>query len=129
MTVISYSCVVIDFVILGNSEENIQEVFLLQKNKQIATIFKVNENKRETRNIEGTIMRVYWTPFMMSYVVIYRNILNELKFSANLKDQDYYNYKVYNDLNFRLEYSEREIDLIWQVDINNDRKLIMTNTI
>ncbi len=63
----------------------------------------------------------------MNYVVIYRNILNELKFSANFKDQDIYNYKVYNDINFRLEYSEREIDLIWQVESNNNRKLTMIN--
>jgi hypothetical protein len=63
----------------------------------------------------------------MNYVVIYRNILNELKFSANIKDQDIYNYKVYNDINFRLEYSEREIDLIWQVEFNNNRKLTVIN--
>ena len=115
MIVKIFVILVIDFVILGDPEENIEEVFLLQKNKQTAIVYKLKENKQETRGIDGTILRAYWTPLNLNYTIIYRNILNELKFSANLRDNDLYNYKVCNELNFRLEYSEREIDLIWQV--------------
>ena len=75
---------VIDFTVLGNEEDDILEFLLLNKNKQIAMIYNVNTNSIENVNIEGSINRVYWSPFTQGYSVIYRNVLNQLKFSENI---------------------------------------------
>src|SRR5690606_9984437 len=74
---------VIDFVVLGEEETPLQSIFLLHKNRQHAVIYNVVEGKKETRNIEGSILRVYKTPFAKGQTVLYRNVLSELKFSAN----------------------------------------------
>lgn len=104
----------IDFVILGN-EEIFKDLFLLSKNKQTAIILNLETQTKQSKNIDGTILRVYWTPFCNGHTVLYRNILNELKFSANFKSEDQFDFKNINDNCFRLDYSEREIDVIWKV--------------
>jgi hypothetical protein len=136
---------VIDFTILGNKDrENMRtglgennlvnqvieqdifkNIFLLHKNRQHALIYNIKENKKETKNIEGSVLRVYWTPFCEGQTVLYRNILSELKFSSNLKmTNEVMDYRCINDNSFRLDYSERETDIVWKrIDPNTEKYL------
>jgi len=118
---INYINIDIDFIILGEEEENFNSLLLLQKNKQNASVYryKENPNNLDIQNIDGTIFRIYWTPFLKGYAVLYRNILNELKFSNNYKvgNENLMDYKISSDRSFQLEYTDREIDLCWKVSI------------
>lgn len=112
---------VIDFVILDgnahqlNKHHKIKHIFMLNKLKQVAEIFNLDENVIEKKQIEGTVLRVYSTPFNNGYTVLYRNILNELKYSANYRDSDLFDFKCSDSTLLRLDYSEREVDIIWKV--------------
>jgi hypothetical protein len=112
---------VIDFVVLGNSESDFNELFLLNKNKQSGSIFNLKEKtKKDGLNLEGTVLRLYWTPFNNGYTLLYRNILSELKYSNNANPiNDVYDYRCGN-ITLRLDYSEREIDVVWK-KIENDK--------
>jgi hypothetical protein len=114
---------VIDFVILDsnayelNKNQKIKYIFLLNKLKQVADIFNLESNAIEKKQIEGTILRVYSTPFNNGYTVLYRNILNELKYSANYSNGDLFDFKCSDSTLLRLDYSEREVDVVWKVNI------------
>jgi len=116
---------VIDFVILDsnihetNKHQKINHVFMLNKQKQVADIFTLDSNTIDKKQIEGTILRVYSTPFNNGYTVLYRNILNELKYSANYKNNnDKLDFKSSDITLLRLDYSEREVDVVWKVKIS-----------
>jgi len=112
---------VIDFVILEgnayalNKHQKIKHIFMLNKSKQVAEIFTLESNLVEKKQIEGTILRVYSSPFNSGYTVLYRNILNELKYSANYNSNDLFDFKCSDNTLLRLDYSEREVDVIWKV--------------
>ena len=108
---------VIDFVILNNNstEKKIKHIFLLNKKKQVGEIYDLEDNKIDIQQIEGTILRVYSTPFNNGYTVLYRNILNELKYSANYRSNNLFDFKNTDNTLLRLDYSEREVDIIWKV--------------
>jgi len=112
----------IDFVILdssayeNNKNEKINDIFLLNKQKQIADIYILDKNIIDKKQIEATILRVYNTPFNNGYTVLYRNVLNELKYSMNYKNKnDILDFKCSDITLLRLDYSEREVDIIWKV--------------
>lgn len=113
---------VIDFIILNNMIKDnknnpIKHIFLLNKQKQVADVFDLSTEKIEKHQIEGTILRVYSTPFNNGYTVLYRNILNELRYSTNYKSNDLFDFKTSENVLLRLDYSEREVDIIWKVII------------
>jgi WD40 repeat protein len=105
-----------DFIILGDKDsEDFRDLLLLAKSKLFVTVYNIIESRKENKNIEGSILKMYWTPFCFGYTVLYRNALNELKFSSNLTSMEMMDFKNINDKCYRLDYSEREIDIIWKV--------------
>jgi WD40 repeat protein len=108
---------IIDFIVLGNGELEFKELFLLNKSRQFITLYNWETKAlAENLNIDGTVLRLYNTPFTKGYTVLYRNILSELKFSSNISQQnEFYDFKCSNVNTYRLDYSEREIDIVWKV--------------
>jgi len=107
---------IIDFSILGAEDSaDFKYVFLLHKNKSEGLIYNVENKTKVSKNLETSITRVYKTPFAEGHCVVYRNVVNELKFSANLRSSDLFDFKCTNENSFRLDYSEREIDICWKV--------------
>lgn len=108
---------IIDFLILGNQDEKSNFVYMISKDKQNGIIYSITEKKKLVKGIDASVVRVYNTPFNNGYCVLYRNVLNELKFSANLIEEDQFAFKCINDNTFKLDFSEREIDVIFNVSI------------
>lgn len=75
---------IIDYSPIGSEESELNEILMIDKTKQIASIYNISLNEIKSYNIEGSINRVYYTPFSEGYAVIYRNVLNQLKFSENI---------------------------------------------
>ena len=94
-------------------------MLLLQKFKQSVCLYRYKENPNglDVKNIDGTIFRIYWTPFLKGNAVLYRNILNELRFSNNYKlgNESIADFKISSDKSFQLEYTDREVDICWKV--------------
>jgi WD40 repeat protein len=107
---------VIDFVCLGTEEIEFKELFLLSKSRQVIAIYNWEAKQlMENINIDGTVLRLYNTPFTNGYTVLYRNTLSELKFSSNINAQNNaYDFRCDNINTYRLDYSEREIDIVWK---------------
>jgi hypothetical protein len=132
---------IIDFIILGkNVNYNFYNdfIYLISNDKQTGFVFSFSNWLRiQNYNIEASVLRVYQTPFTSGYCVLYRNILNELRFSENYKppslpnfnneeinpyedDNDEYNnenitnekFKISDVNEIKLDYNEREIDVI-----------------
>ena len=79
---------VIDFVILGNNyDSNILNdyLYMLGKDKQNGYLYQISKETEIKIEIESSALRVYHTPFNEGYCILYRNLLNELKFSENYK--------------------------------------------
>ena len=79
---------VIDFVILGNNyDSNLLNdyVYMLGKDKQNGYLYQINTDTETKIEIESSALRIYHTPFNDGYCILYRNLLNELKFSDNYK--------------------------------------------
>ena len=133
---------IIDFIILGkNVNYNFYNdfIYLISNDKQTGFVFSFSNWLRiQNYNIEASVLRVYQTPFTSGYCVLYRNILNELRFSENYKppslpnfnneeinpyedDNDEYNnenitnekFKISDVNEIKLDYNEREIDVIF----------------
>ena len=135
---------VIDFVFLGNRKNNNQNdlIYMLSKDKQTGIIYSISSRNSEQKPIESTVKRIYNTPFNNGYCILYRNMLDELRFSENyipfiqqeekeLKENPYkldegnpYNnnnddiqsklsFKLIQTNMFKLDYNEREIDVIF----------------
>jgi len=90
-------------------------IFFLKNDNQFALIYDIESKTEKTQRIEGTILRVYATPFVSGFVVLYRNALNELRYSKNFSDGDQFNFETSEFALMRLDYSEREVDIIWKV--------------
>ena len=82
-----------DFIILGNSELNIESdyLYMLGKDMRNGFLFQISTGKLTTNEIDSSALRIYHTPFNDGYCVLYRNVLNELKFSQNYKPYDFKN--------------------------------------
>ena len=135
---------IIDFVFLGERKYNNDNdlIFMLNKDKQTGIIYSISTENSEQKQIESTVKRVYNTPFNNGYCILYRNMLDELRFSENykpifkqenneIKDNPYaldddnpYNngnediqskllFKPIQTNMFKLDYNEREIDIIF----------------
>ena len=79
---------IIDFVILGNNyDQNILNdyIYLLGKDKQNGYLYQISTEKETKIEIESSALRIYHTPFNEGYCILYRNLLNELKYSENYK--------------------------------------------
>ena len=76
---------VIDFVFLGNRKNNNQNdlIYMLNKDKQTGIIYSISSRSSEQKPIESTVKRIYNTPFNNGYCILYRNMLDELRFSEN----------------------------------------------
>lgn len=105
---------VIDFVLLG---EDKKYLLMIQKDKHSALLYDIQNEAQQTISIDASVNRVYNTPFCEGYCVLYRNVLNELKFSENLLPSDLGNegsklrFKSINENQFKLDFSEREVDI------------------
>ena len=79
---------VIDFVILGNNyDSNILNdyLYMLGKDKQNGYLYQISTETETKIEIESSALRIYHTPFNEGYCILYRNLLNELKFSENYR--------------------------------------------
>ena len=79
---------IIDFVILGNNyDSNITNdyIYMLGKDKQNGYLYQISTENETKIEIESSALRIYHTPFNEGYCILYRNLLNELKFSENYK--------------------------------------------
>lgn len=109
-----------DFVILNdnlyhkNAQSDIIFIFFLKNDNQNAMIYDIESKSITTKRIEGTILRVYPTPFVSGFTVLYRNALNELRYSKNFLGQDQFDFETSEFALMRLDYSEREVDIIWK---------------
>ena len=80
-----------DFVFLGdNNDFNINNdyVYILGKDMQNGFLYQISTTKLTKIEIESSALRIYHTPFNDGYCILYRNLLNELKFSNNYKKID-----------------------------------------
>jgi hypothetical protein len=93
----------------------INYIYFLKNDNQFAVIYDIQNKTEKPQRIEGTILRVYSTPFVGGFVVLYRNALNELRYSKNFSDKDQFNFETSDFALMRLDYSEREVDIIWKV--------------
>lgn len=83
---------VIDFVFLGNNNDlNIYNdyIYMLGKDKQNGFLLKISTSVATKIEIESSASRIYHTPFNDGYCILYRNLLNELKYSQNYKKIDF----------------------------------------
>ena len=79
---------VIDFVVLGNNyDSNILNdyIYMLGKDKQNGYLYQISTESETKIEIESSALRIYHTPFNEGYCILYRNLLNELKYSDNYK--------------------------------------------
>jgi hypothetical protein len=104
---------------LSDFQQNnkINFIYFLKNDNQFALIYDIESKTQKTQRIEGTILRVYSTPFAGGFVVLYRNALNELRYSKNFTDNNRFNFETSEFALMRLDYSEREVDIIWKVSI------------
>ena len=111
---------VIDFVLLGTST-NIDTSLMIHKDKHNAILYTISANTREMTSLDASVVRVYNTPFNNGNCVLYRNVLNELKFSDNLTNakNDITQFKCVNTITYKLDFSEREIDVLFTTYDNN----------
>ena len=155
-----------DFVILGNNSDlNISNdyIYMLGKDMQNGFLYQISTGNLTKIEIESSALRIYHTPFNDGYCILYRNLLNELKFSENykkiskknnsidktfdissLRDNPYEDSIVLNSSNLnqnnnnamtvdeeklklkcssknavKLEFNEREIDIIFNTNNNS----------
>ena len=79
---------VIDFVILGNNYDlNMSNnyIYMLGKDMQNGFLYQISTEEETKIEIESSALRIYNTPFTEGYCILYRNLLNEIKFSENYK--------------------------------------------
>ena len=79
---------IIDFVVLGNNyDSNILNdyIYMLGKDKQNGYLYQISTETETKIEIESSALRIYHTPFNEGYCILYRNLLNELKYSDNYK--------------------------------------------
>ena len=79
---------IIDFVVLGNNYDfNMMNdyIYMLGKDKQNGYLYQISTEIETKVEIESSALRIYHTPFNEGYCILYRNLLNELKFSENYK--------------------------------------------
>ena len=77
-----------DFVFLGNNIDlniNNDYVYMLGKDMQNGFLYQISTGNLNKIEIESSALRIYHTPFNDGYCILYRNLLNELKFSDNYK--------------------------------------------
>ena len=60
-------------------------IYLLGKDKQNGYLYQISTEKETKIEIESSALRIYHTPFNEGYCILYRNLLNELKYSENYK--------------------------------------------
>ena len=80
-----------DFVVLGdNSDFNFSNdyIYMLGKDMQNGFLYQISKDSTTKLEIESSALRIYHTPFNEGYCILYRNLLNELKFSENYKKID-----------------------------------------
>lgn len=77
-----------DFVFLGNNIDlniNNDYIYMLGKDMQNGFLYQISTENLNKIEIESSALRIYHTPFNDGYCILYRNLLNELKFSDNYK--------------------------------------------
>lgn len=117
-----------DFIMLGLEEENLEHLLLLHKNKQIAIFYDLKTKLVENKSIEGSIQRMYKTPFVDGYCIIYRNVLNQLKFSENisLSDLHFTDKNNVNEVKMINNFSNfRQNSIIEEIDLNKTTSTIL----
>lgn len=111
---------VIDFLVLGEEDNEIINILMIDQNKQTCIIYNFNDNNSISKSIEGNVLRVYWTPFCSGYSVLYRNVLNQLKFSENICLSKYHGEKDNKDFSIYLKNNVINLNLS---DVKNENKI------
>ena len=122
---------IIDFIPLGVEDDDLAYILFLHKNKQIVILFDVINQTTENKNIEGSINRMYGTPFTNGFCVVYRNVLNQLKFSENIGLSIFHKDNEFDNLNKSDSGKIGENTNIGQLDFSKtpDKSSIFENTV
>lgn len=112
---------VIDLVLLGTPTQPSDYAFMINKDKNSGQLYSLSRGTLQPHSIEASVIKVYKTPFNEGCCVLYRNILNELKFSDNVNNsknevgEPAMIFKCTDMTNkvFKLDFSEREIDVVF----------------
>ena len=102
---------VIDFLTLGTPDMDFCEMVMMSKCKQKLILFKYPSLVKTEHSLGGTISKMYSTPFNLGYGILYRNVMNQLKFSASCFSEDMYDFKNVTKNTLRLDYNTREIEI------------------